>query len=100
MTNLNTVPTRYEEYGEMPTCEPRDTKPETAKEILENMDSILKELSNELRRIDDAIYSPKNVENSKPNEPTQECLLGTLDRQRNVAEALLKLAVHIREGLW
>lgn len=101
MTNLNTVPTRYDGYGEMPTCEPRDTKPETAKEILENMDAILKELSNELRRIDDAIYSPTNVENTKElNEPKQECFLGTLNRQRNRAEALLLLAIHIREGLW
>ena len=93
MTNLN--------YGEIPTCDPRDTKPETAKAILEEMDAILKELSNELRRIDDAIYSPKNVGNGEDsNEPTQECFLKTLSQQRNVAEALLKLAVHIREGLW
>lgn len=88
-------------YGEMTTCEPRDMKPETAKSILENMDAILKELSCELRRIDDAIYSPRNVgENANDsNEPKQECFLGTLDRQRNVAEALLHIAVHIREGL-
>ena len=88
-------------YGEMTTCEPRDTKPETAKCILENMDAILKELSNELRRIDDAIYSPKNVGNGEDsNEPKQECFLAILNRQRNVAEALLHLAIHIREGLW
>lgn len=87
-------------YGEMATCEPRDTKPETAKEILENMDAILKELFAELRRIDDAIYSPKNEGTVDSDEPKQECFLGTLNRQRNVAEALLHLAVHIREGLW
>ena len=88
-------------YGEMATCEPTENKPkpETAKTVLEEMDGILKELFNELRRIDDAIYSPKNV-GEDANEPKQECLLGTLDRQRNVAEALLHLAVHIREGLW
>lgn len=91
MTNLN--------YGEMTTCEPRDTKPETAKSMLENTDAILKELFAELRRIDDAIYSPKNV-GENANEPKQECFLGTLERQRNVAESLLHLAVHIREGLW
>lgn len=86
-------------YGEMPTCEPRDAKPETAMAILENMDAILKELFNELRRIDDAIYSPKNV-GENANEPKQECFLEMLNRQRNYAEGLLHLAVHIREGLW
>ena len=91
MTNSN--------YGEMATCEPRDTKPETAKSILENMDAILKELGSELRRIDGAIYSPNN-DGSDANEPRDECMLGTLNRQRNMAEYLLKLAVHIREGLW
>lgn len=87
-------------YGEMATCELTENKPETAKSVLEEMDGILKELCDELRRIDDAIYSPKNVENSKPNEPTQECLLGTLNRQRGVAKTSLDLAIHIREGLW
>ena len=52
-------------YGEITNCEPRDTKTETAKSILENMDAILKELADELRRIDDAIYSPRNVESVK-----------------------------------
>lgn len=94
MTNFN--------YGEMSTCEPGDGKPETAKSVLEEMDGILKELCDELRRIDDAIYSPKNVgcadDSNKP--APQECLLGTLNRQRLVAKASLDLAVHIREGLW
>ena len=73
-------------------------KPESAKTILENMDAILKELASELVRIDSAIYSPEPcVERS---EPQDECMLATLNRQRNTAEALLKIAVHIREGLW
>ena len=73
-------------------------KPESAKTILENMDAILKELANELVRIDSAIYSPRPFE--EKSEPKDECMLETLNRQRNTAEALLKLAVHIREGLW
>ena len=73
-------------------------KPESAKIILENMDAILKELENELTRIDSAIYSPKPLDEAK--EPKDECMLGTLNRQRNMAEGLLKLAVHIKEGLW
>lgn len=91
MMNLN--------YGEVATCEPENAKTETAKSILENMDAILKELFAELRRIDDAIYSPRNVEENA-NEPKQDCFLVTLDRQRNTAQALLALAIHIREGLW
>lgn len=79
---------------EIPVNEPR----ETAKSILENMDAILKELSAELRRIENAIYAPKPIEDAK--EAPDECLLETLNRQRNTAEQLLKLAVHIREGLW
>lgn len=86
-------------YGEIATCELTENKPETAKAILENMDAILKELFNELRRIDDAIYSP-NEKSKDLDEPKQECFLGTLNRQRNIAEGLLHLAVHIREGLW
>ena len=73
-------------------------KPESAKTILENMDAILKELENELTIIESYIYSPKPLEVSC--EPNDECMLGTLNRQRNIAEGLLKLAVHIREGLW
>lgn len=73
-------------------------KQEPVKSILENMDAILKELKNELERIDSAIYSPMPFEDRA--EPQDECMLGTLNRQRNTAEELLKLAVHIREGLW
>ena len=73
-------------------------KPEPAKKILENMDAILNELKNELERIDSAIYSPKPFE--ERTEPQDECVLETLNRHRNIAEELLKLAVHIREGLW
>lgn len=73
-------------------------KPESAKTILEDMDAILKELGNELVLIDSAIYSPRPAE--ERSEPKDECMLGMLNRQRNTAEALLKLAVHIREGLW
>lgn len=89
-------------YREMATYEPRDCKAETAKSVLEEMDGILKELSAELQRINDAIYSPQNVKSTiVSNEPTApECLLGTLNRQRSVAKTSLDLAINIREGLW
>lgn len=70
-----------------------------AKAILEDMDAILKELGNELRQIEDAIYSPSN-DGRDPNEPQDNSLLQTLGRQRNLAENLLKTAAHIRDGLW
>ena len=76
---------------------------EPAKSILENMDAILKELGTELRRIDDVIYSPSNVNSNSVcdvNDQQDDCLLQTLGRQMNLAESLLKIAVHIREGLW
>lgn len=82
------------ELNTLPTNEPR----ETAKSILENMDAILNELSAELRRIENAIYGPKPLED--PKDHPDECMLETLNRQRNTAEQLLKTAVHIREGLW
>ena len=72
---------------------------ETAKDILVNMDAIHKELANELRMIDDAIYGKEPIVEGT-NELVDECLLGTLNRQRNTAENLLKKATHIREGLW
>ena len=88
-------------YGEAVPCDVSENKPETVKSILESMEDVLKELYNQLRMIDDAIYSPKNGENSKAlDDPKQECLLGTLTRQRNIADAVLHLAVHIREGMW
>lgn len=78
-------------------CEP--PRPENAKSILENMDAILNELRNQLNSIESAIFSPKpNKEDGR--EPMDECMLGTLNRQRNKAEEILKTAIHIREGLW
>ena len=79
--------------------ERNEPRTESAKSILENMDAILKELGAELRRINDAIHSPSN-DGCDANEPQDECLLGMLNRQRNQAESLLRIAVHIREGLW
>ena len=73
-------------------------KPESVKTILENMDAILKELGCELERIESAIYSPQPFEDR--TESKDDCMLETLNRQRNTAGSLLKIAVHIREGLW
>ena len=87
-----------EEYKMMKACEEL-AKPEPAKAILDNMDAILNELGQELVRIDSAIYSPRVAEERERN-PADECLLGTLNRQRATAQKLLDLTIHIREGLW
>lgn len=74
-------------------------KQETAKMIFENMDAIFTELSCQINLIEAAVYGQK-LKNEDAREPADECILGTLNRQRNMAEQLLKTAVHIREGLW
>lgn len=74
-------------------------KVEPVKYILENTDAILQALRNELSNIEDAIFAPKVMDKDN-SEPRNECLLGTLHRQRDTAEELLKIATHIREGLW
>lgn len=79
--------------------EPNKTITEPAKAILENIDAILKELATELCMIEDAIHGKELVDEGK-NEPVNDCLLNTLNRQRNTAENLLKKVRHIREGLW
>lgn len=84
-------------YHDDIACE--EVNSETVKSILENMDSILKELDTELRSIHDAIYGERD---DTKNEPPQsgECLLETLGRQREEAVMLLELTKHIRESLW
>ena len=77
----------------------RETRPENAKSILENMDAILNELQSQLSAIESAIFSPK-PSNKDGRDPMDECMLGTLNRQRSKAEEILKTAIHIREGLW
>lgn len=71
----------------------------TAKVILTDIDELLKELTNEMRMIDDSINGKKpDVE--EINEPSDDCLLSVLCRQRETTGRLLNKAVHIREGLW
>lgn len=74
-------------------------KQESAKVILTNTDEILRELENQLEAIESAIFSP-SPKDSDGRDPQDECMLTILNIQRNMAERLLKIAVHIREGLW
>lgn len=82
----------------MVSCESENAKQETAKSILESMDAIINEIGNVLDLIERGIYSPKPMK--EQDEPHDECILGTLNRQRNAMGRLLRVAVHIREGLW
>ena len=86
-------------FENLACTERSEIKIEPVKSILKNIDAINKELANELRMIEDAIYSKEPIVEDA-NEPVDDSLLNTLNRQRNTAENLLKKAVHIREGLW
>lgn len=77
----------------------KEIKAEPVKSILDSTDAILTELGNVLRQIEEAIYSPR-TDGTAENMPHDECLLDTLNRQRNTAKELLKTAMHIKEGLW
>lgn len=89
-------------YDTIPTINKPDypvERKESAKSIMENMDEILNELENHLSSIEAAVFGPELRENDG-REPQDDCMLSLLNRQRNKAERLLKIAVHIREGLW
>lgn len=71
-----------------------------AKVILERTDGLLDELANELRGIEDAIFSPESRDRMPLIQEPDNCLLDTLKRQNNAAYELLQIAAHIRKGLW
>jgi hypothetical protein len=74
---------------------------ETAKELLENMGAILKELNTEVRTIAEAVYRGVNPAEKAPNEPrTTPPMIAVLKEQRNMAEEVLRELVRIRGALW
>lgn len=73
---------------------------EPAKVVLEKTDGLLDELANELRSIEEAIFSPQPQSEMPPIQEPDTCLLDTLKRQNKAALALLQIAAHIRRGLW
>ena len=84
-------------------CVGEEAKRETAKELLENMGAILKELNNEVRMISDAVYRGGNCNKVEEvlNEPKGMPPMVVIMRgQRDTAEYLLKEIVKIREALW
>ncbi len=89
-------------YVNETTCEPQERAipTENAKVLLENTDAILHELDDLTRAIESGIFSPLPCGVEENREPRDECMLGTLNRQRHKTEEILKRVIHIREGLW
>ena len=90
--------------NEKTCCSAEEQKRETAKDLLENMDSILGEMGIEVAMISNAVYGGcKNVEegSSLTNEPrVTPPMVVMMREQRDAAEYLLKEIIKIREALW
>lgn len=85
------------------TCSGEEQKRETAKELLENMREILREMGNQVAMISDAVYrgDEKCVEKELANEPgATPPMVVMMREQRDTAEYLLKEIIKIREALW
>lgn len=92
------------DFANAKTCLGEEQKRETAKELLDNMESILGEMGNHIDMISDAVYrGGKNVEKG-PDLTNEPCatppMVVTMREQRDTAERLLKEIVKIREALW
>lgn len=76
---------------------------ETAKDIILNLAAILTEIKNQVDSIESAIYG-KKVTETNAGDGEEECpmppMLILLREQRDFAEGILKIIMHIREGLW
>ncbi len=85
-------------------CAGEEQRRETAKELLENMWSILGEMDIQVTMISDAVYRGGKNEEKGPaltNEPRATPPMVVMMReQRDAADRLLKEIVKIREALW
>ena len=90
------------DFMNVKTCSVEEQRRETAKELLENMDSILGEIDIQVAMISDAVYRGGNHDKEEPtNEPcATPPLVVIMRKQRDDAERLLKEIVKIREALW
>ena len=90
------------DFANATKCSVEEPRRETAKELLENMGAILRELNNEVRMISDAVYRGRNCNpvEEEPNEPKMPPMVAIMREQRDVAEEVLKELVRIREALW
>ena len=84
-------------------CTAEEAKRETAKELLENMGAILREMENQIAMISDAVYRGENRrEKEQADEPCAATppIVVIMRGQRDTAERLLKEIIKIREALW
>lgn len=92
------------DYTNVKTCSGEEQKRETAKELLDNMGGIIREMEIEVAMISDAVYRGKRHVEKGPdltNEPrTTPPMIIMMREQRDSAEYLLKEIVKIREALW
>lgn len=73
---------------------------ETAKDIILNLEEILNEIKAQVDLIESAIYGNKLAETNAKEESPIPPMLMMLRQQRDFAEDILKIIMHIREGLW
>ena len=92
------------DYANTITCLAEEQRRETAKELLENIGCILREMENHVAMISDAVYRGENHVEKGPaltNEPCATPPMVVMMRgQRDTAEYLLKEIIKIREALW
>ena len=83
------------------TCSGEEQKRETARELLDDMGGILKEMENQVAMISDAVYRGKSLAEESINEPcAPPPMVVMMQGQRDTAEYLLKEIIRIREALW
>lgn len=87
--------------NELARCAVEEVKKETAKELLENMKAILKEMNTEVRMISDAVYRGANFNQEAPDEPkVTPPMVDIMQEQRNMAQDILDELIKIRQALW
>lgn len=79
-----------------------EAKEENVKLLLEDLNSILQEIYYQLDLIDDAIYGKKLDATTSDSNVVSSTLpmLADIREKRFLAEKILKITVHIKEGLW
>lgn len=91
-------------YENAQICAGEEAKRETAKELLDNMGGILREMENDVAMISDAVYRGGKAEEKGQALTNEPCatppMVVIMREQRDTAERLLKEIVKIREALW
>ena len=78
------------------------TKEENVKMLLDELNNILKEIYLQLDLIDDAIHGNKLDSTTSDSNIVSSTLpmLADIREKKFLAEKILKITVHIKEGLW